>query len=445
MPSGRRNIGKPGLARSPTGGSSMSEEFLRSKCPMNSLNERLSCKVVTPKHIPIPHIPQESTIIFELYMFIFTTVASFLQFLHLYRSVWWLPQSYTRYTMNFYLIDPYLVGFIITILSRRLVYSVLSHLVCRCTPTSLWPLFQKIITLILLITVLTSLVYCAFHIMKNHPIVNIFYLCYPISVYFILFGLSVAPFFDITSFPVISKENKKNKPLVGKPIHSCSVSPQFIRKEVEMLKTDFNCRMKQVLFSSVLSAYYSGFVPCCFAQSSLYFDTYWATQHLALVWLGCFTMHSAYCYPPSYCDTLHRAALHLGRWVRVHGRNQHIPTHIWDESTLWSQGTLVRHSKDLYKAEGIATAAEPGNSVHGRFYALFNDPSVLVCALLGLQASLVALQLAALARASEWHQVLSVTLLLFANYYMLFRLARNYLVCWKVYKAEQMIQEKMSG
>lgn len=52
----------------------------------------------------------------------------------------------------------------------------------------------------------------------------------------------------------------------GKPIHSCSVSPQLIRKEVESLKTDFNCRMKQVLFSSVLSAYYSGFVPCCFAQ-----------------------------------------------------------------------------------------------------------------------------------------------------------------------------------
>lgn len=69
----------------------------------------------------------------------------------------------------------------------------------------------------------------------------------------------------------------------------------------------------------------------------------------------------------------------------------------------------------------------------------------MICALLGLQASLVALQLAALARASEWHQVLSVTLLLFANYYMLFRLARDYLVFWKVYKAEQMIQEKMAG
>lgn len=40
----------------------------------------------------------------------------------------------------------------------------------------------------------------------------------------------------------------------------------------------------------------------------------------------------------------------------------------WDESTLWSQGALVRHSKDLYKAEGVATAAEPGNSMHCRFY-----------------------------------------------------------------------------
>lgn len=124
MPGGRRSIGKPGVGRSPTGGSS--DEFLKSKwvimieipmnalitdfnfaffyfsdfrCSINTLNDPLSCKVASPKHIPIPHIPQESTIVFELYMFIFTTVASFLQFLHLYRSVWWLPQSYTRYTM----------------------------------------------------------------------------------------------------------------------------------------------------------------------------------------------------------------------------------------------------------------------------------------------------------------------------------------------------------
>lgn len=44
------------------------------------------------------------------------------------------------------------------------------------------------------------------------------------------------------------------------------MSPNTIREEVDYLKTDFNIRMKQVLFSSVLNAYYAGFVPCCFAQ-----------------------------------------------------------------------------------------------------------------------------------------------------------------------------------
>lgn len=54
--------------------------------------------------------------------------------------------------------------------------------------------------------------------------------------------------------------------VAGKPFHSCSTSPQTIREEVDFLKTDFNNRMKQILFSSVLNAYYAGFVPCCFAQ-----------------------------------------------------------------------------------------------------------------------------------------------------------------------------------
>lgn len=40
----------------------------------------------------------------------------------------------------------------------------------------------------------------------------------------------------------------------------------------------------------------------------------------------------------------------------------------WADSTLWQQGTLVKHCKELYKAEGISNAAEPGNSSHTRFY-----------------------------------------------------------------------------
>ncbi|CAG2067010.1 unnamed protein product, partial [Timema podura] len=166
-------------------------------------------RIISPKHIPIPSVPHDGSVMFEVVMFLFTATASFLQFLHLYRTVWWLPQSYTKYAMNFYLMDPYLVGFIATILSRRLVYCMLSHVVMSWSSVNLWPLLQQLLRLLLLTIVLVMLVWCAYNIMQIHPIVNIFYLCYPISVYFILFGLSVSPFFDVNELPSLTKDECK--------------------------------------------------------------------------------------------------------------------------------------------------------------------------------------------------------------------------------------------
>ena len=50
------------------------------------------------------------------------------------------------------------------------------------------------------------------------------------------------------------------------PTHACCLSPSLIRSEVEFLKMDFlkmdfNWRMKEVLVSAMLSAYYVAFVP----------------------------------------------------------------------------------------------------------------------------------------------------------------------------------------
>ncbi|PSN42547.1 hypothetical protein C0J52_03827 [Blattella germanica] len=434
MPSGRRNISRTGSNRPPPPPPPnliLNDDTHKTKS-FGQATDNASSRVISPKHIPVPSIPQDGNFVFEVIMFVFTGMTSFLQFLHLYRTVWWLPQSYTRYTMNFYLIDPYLVGFIATILGRRLVYCALSRVLMSWSPATLWPILQQLLRLILLGLVLASLVWCAYHIMQSHPIVNIFYLCYPISVYFILFGLSISPFFDVTSLPPLTKEECKGRTVTIKPLHNCSMSPHAIREEVEILKTDFNNRMKQILFSSVLNAYYAGFVPCCFAQ------------HLAFVWIGCFTMYIVHCYPVKYCDVLHRAALHLGRWARIEGRTSHIPTHMWAESTLWHQGALVKHCKELYKAEGISNAAEPGNQTHARFYAVFNNPSVLLFSLLVLQLSLVIVQIVILIRSSEWYRVISLTLLLFANYYTLFKLSRDYM-CVGNFKLLSKFMDKIIG
>ena len=42
-------------------------------------------------------------------------------------------------------------------------------------------------------------------------------------------------------------------------------SPELIRMEVAITKTDFNMRLKQVLFNCILSAYYAGFIPAAFS------------------------------------------------------------------------------------------------------------------------------------------------------------------------------------
>lgn len=52
-----------------------------------------------PKHIPFPNTPTENNVLFEVMIFTFSLVAAGLQFLNLYRTVWWLPHSYTNQTM----------------------------------------------------------------------------------------------------------------------------------------------------------------------------------------------------------------------------------------------------------------------------------------------------------------------------------------------------------
>ncbi|XP_012255913.2 transmembrane protein 39A isoform X2 [Athalia rosae] len=407
------------------------------------LGETWIGRPLAPKHVPIPVVPIDGQLSFEALSLGISTVAVGLQLLNLYRTVWWLPQSYNEYTMNFYLIDPYLLGFIGTMLVRRLVYALLRRLVDSVAPVRWLPIAQRIMRIFLLFVILGVLCWCLYHMSENHNPMKVFYLCYPsISVYFLMFGVSIGPFFDISTTPLYIKEDRKTKYLLDKPLHNCSLSAPTIRAEVLSLRSDFNRRLKRALFASSGTAYVCGIAPIIFVPPHLHFNVSWVVQHIVLFWLGRLSAHFAQAYPVRYCDVLHRAALHLGRWTKVEGRNNHIPTQLWNDSVLWPHGSLVKHNKELYRSEGLCTAAEPGNSSHYRFHALFSNPTMLICSLLGLQLALVVIQLLVLLRTIEWYQILSMTLLLVTNYYTLFKLARDYLVCWKVYRAEQIVQEK---
>ncbi|XP_003393537.1 transmembrane protein 39A isoform X1 [Bombus terrestris] len=405
-------------------------------------SEHYGMKALAPKHVPIPVVPVDGHLTFEVLSLVVSIIAASLQMLNLYRTVWWLPHSYNNYSMNFYLIDPYLLVFIIIMIARQFIYSLLHRIIDVSSPVRLLPNAQKIMRVTLLIIVINILCWCLYHLAERHNSMKIFYLCYPsLSIYFVMFGINAAPFFDISA-PLYGNDEKKTKFPMDKPLHNCSLNASAIRAEVSTLRTDFNWRLKRALFASSSSAYICGIAPIIFAPQHLHFNIPWVVQYAILFWLERVIAHFSYAYPVRYCDVLHRAALHLGRWVKIENRNSHTYAQVWNDSILWRHGSVVRHNKEIYRSEGFCTVAEPGNSNHSRFYDLFRNPTILLCSVLGLQLLLVCAQLLILLCTTDWYQVLSMTLLLVINYYTLFKVTRDYLICWKIYHAEQIIQDK---
>ena len=75
--------------------SSSSQYFSPAERDLSSTDEHNSYPP-PPKHIPFPDIPQASEILNEFFMFTFATISAGLQFLNLYRTVFWLPESYNK-------------------------------------------------------------------------------------------------------------------------------------------------------------------------------------------------------------------------------------------------------------------------------------------------------------------------------------------------------------
>ncbi|KAG7209468.1 hypothetical protein KM043_015557 [Ampulex compressa] len=368
-------------------------------------DEAYSGKALAPKHVPIPMVPVDGQLTFEALSFGVSIVAACLQMLNLYRTVWWLPHSYNNYSVNFYLIDPYLLIFILTMIARQFVYTLLRRFVDVTSPTRWLYTAQRLMRFTLLVIVIGILSWCLCHMAERHNSMKIFYLCYPsLSVYFVMFGVSVAPFFDISTAPLYSKEDKKTKFILDKPLHNCSLNASAIRAEVSTLRSDFNQRLKRVLFASSGSAYVCGIAPIIFVPQHLHFNISWVVQHVIMFWLGRISAHFSQAYPVRYCDVLHRAALHLGRWVKIENRNSHTYAQTWNESVLWPHGSIVRYNKAIYRSEGLCTVAEPGNPNHYRFHALFSNPTMLLCSLLGLQLLLIGLSCVSAKKVDELNE-----------------------------------------
>jgi len=220
--------------------------------------------------------------------------------------------------------------------------------------------------------------------------INLLYLAYPVAVYFCVFGFTAEPFMELVPASSLGKMRlHKDKMGNYRTVYSSTLasqhhapggtpSPETVRQESKLLRADFNARLRQVAFNSICGAYYATFVPCAFTQSYLHYDRSWVGRHVLLVWVGCFFLYVVQCFPGKYIHAMHRCATYLGKWTRLDGNGQqasHLrglvgvgfhPT--WSADAFWPRGAVVRHGKNLYRAEGAANAAEPDDGGQGRFY-----------------------------------------------------------------------------
>ncbi|VDO27973.1 unnamed protein product [Brugia timori] len=67
-----------------------------------------------------PEMPQgQGELFFECTLFLYSVLALFLQYLNLYKTMWWLPKSYWHYSLKFHLINPYLLSCVGLLLGVR--------------------------------------------------------------------------------------------------------------------------------------------------------------------------------------------------------------------------------------------------------------------------------------------------------------------------------------
>lgn len=425
-------------------------------------------------HKPMPNLPAMTPLQFEVLLFGYLMATLTMQYMNIYKT-------------NVYVIDLHLALFIAIILGRRLSWLAVRQTLASDVvhSSSYWA--KVLCKALLVISIIVASGWSFYCIIQNSSFEDVLFLCYPFAVYIWTFGLTVNPYGhkvliklgshqsetvqDLiasntslflksgTPAPVApqlsvnqansqSTENRNNveEPLengvpnqngsiarnngqINKPAsrcqdEHCSLTPDSVRYEAECLRTDFNLRIKQVIFNSVVSAYFVGFIPVKFTQNGwLYYDLHWSVQYVLFVWLNSFVLLMNYLMPFDYIDGLHRCAMHLGSWKRYYGNRE--TQHTWSPVTIWPQGVLVKHSKMTYRSVGRQNTAVPGDSPQSRLYFMFYSPLRLLNWLVILQLSISLYQLYVLIWSSHWHQVTSLVIMLGFSYCILFRLLRE--------------------
>nr|CAD2182292.1 unnamed protein product [Meloidogyne enterolobii]CAD2203587.1 unnamed protein product [Meloidogyne enterolobii] len=450
-------------------------------------------------HKPWPDLQlNQSKLFFECTLFLYSVLALFLQYLNLYKTLWWLPKSYWHYSLKYHLINPYLlscIGLLLGVRVTKCFWDALSERVdYLCDGQNGWQLtYWKIFEYAIVKTPLTTIVCTSFlfsftKIYLEFGLKAPIYFFLPLMVYILLFhNLTLNEF--VASFnSILVKLQSDNfsklleefsifikklftgpQPLLNleTTTHLCSEISARTREEASILFKDFENRCKYCVYTGILTAYFSIFMPRAllptrtasgFTQYML-IDDIWTLQLFSIIGFTGFSLYVTYLFPISYFDLLYRCVVHLGfgskfshqfnnnsifRVIQVldETQRQHLISmkflKILIHNPPYEDGTRVVHNNNSYIARSHphfrTVTAEPNNEEQRRFYKIAKDPVKLVTYLCISQSSMVAFEFWLLLLTSDWQQIVTLVLLMFANYLLLAKMFKDRVVIGRIYK-----------
>ncbi|KAK5985741.1 hypothetical protein GCK32_009559, partial [Trichostrongylus colubriformis] len=183
----------------------------------------------------------------------------------------------------------------------------------------------------------------------------------------------------------------------------CSINPVQIREEVSLLLEDMYLRLKRSLFAGVSTAFLSIFLPCVFVPyktssgvpQKVLVDEAWESELCIVVALTAFSLYITYLMPLNYLDLLHRSAVHLGAWDQIEG-----PKIGQTGQANWAPMPWV--------AQCLYSDGETVQLPDGRCFR-----------------ALIVTQFWMLVLTTDWQHIVTIVLLMFANYLLLAKLFKD--------------------
>ncbi|KAH7695512.1 hypothetical protein AAVH_37429 [Aphelenchoides avenae] len=238
--------------------------------------------------------------------------------------------------------------------------------------------------------------------------------------------------------------------------HTSPSTPDQVRKTSELLLEDCETRLMYCIFTGLITAYYAIFVPRAFVPDKtlrgrpqfMLIDDIWVTELCVIVALTAFSLYVTYLFPLQYLDLMYRYASQLGHWEKLDERRiddlhslqngETIPQYS-DELPLatLSEGSVVQRNGVYYKAhyhrDQKSISAEPGNVRHAKFFKIGKDPVALSTYICVFQALLVGSQFWLLVLTTDWQHIVTLVLLMFANYLLLAKMFKDRVVIGRIF------------